>query len=207
MNSKMFKCCLAATGSVLSVVVAATSAHALSLNFEPAGSILIDADQIPDIETSVGSQITFDILLETFGVPVGADVNQIAFDVNFDDTELNNFSYAPVLGTVLEEFPSPFGFDARFTHSNLTIARNLSEVLLGRITFDVVGLFNDGVSDFETDFVSAVDFGTNASLNSIIGGQNQTVEVQAVPTPALLPGLLGFGATLLRKRKKATAFA
>jgi hypothetical protein len=189
------------------IVTSSHSAQALSISFEPAGAINIPevpADAIPDIVTSEGSTLVFDIILETFGIPVGADVNQISFDIDYDNTELGNFSYVGSLGTTSAATPSS-GFDARFTQTFASgLARQQSGILLGRASFTVLpGLNNDGQSDFRTNFISAIDFGGPALTLS--SSQIQSVEVQSVPTPALLTAVIGIGTATWRKRKSKDA--
>ena len=49
--------------------------------------------------------------------------------------------------------------------------------------------------------------GNDVAFNSGIFNTHTTADVAVVPTPALLPGLLGFGASILRKRKKSSEVA
>ena len=51
--------------------------------------------------------------------------------------------------------------------------------------------------------VSYVDFGVPSAYYAYVGIDNVVADAAAVPTPALLPGLVGMGIAALRKRKGA----
>lgn len=86
----------------------------------------------------------------------------------------------------------PFIIDAGIGISGKDIeaSRSFAGLVKARITKDIL--------------VSAVSTEDDFAEVSVIRNLHQQT---AIPTPALLPGLLGFGATILRKRKKSVAVA
>jgi hypothetical protein len=201
---------VALTVMAAGVAMTADSAQALSISFAPTGAVGLDADPIVDILAS-GSTITFDVLLETYGLPEGDDVNQVGFNISFDGLELipgvSGF-YSPVLGSLVSgptvvSTGAPFTNSFNFIQGGFAAARQQANILLGKATFNLGNLNNDGKADFQTFMFSAIHFtGTQPhTLSSILSAQQQQVEVQPVPTPALLPGLVGLGMAAWRKRK------
>ncbi|MBD1822210.1 PTPA-CTERM sorting domain-containing protein [Cyanobacteria bacterium FACHB-DQ100] len=73
-----------------------------------------------------------------------------------------------------------------------------------RSGFNYTGSSLGGTLRFAATGGSAIAEATIANLS--FGGQSETnIQVATVPTPALLPGLIGFGVAALRKRKGETS--
>lgn len=90
--------------------------------------------------------------------------------------------------------------DASVTLQSVTL--DLTEIFSGDIPGG--GFFNgfEGTIAFNnstTPFGQVLTFGTNDGFDSYT---LSSLEVEVIPTPALLPGLLGMGAAALRKRKQ-----
>ncbi|NJM56502.1 MAG: PTPA-CTERM sorting domain-containing protein [Synechococcales cyanobacterium RU_4_20] len=182
------------------IAAPAAPANALSLSFENTGTSL-DGDVIKDIEVAVGDLLVFDLLLETFGVATDDTVNTVQYKLTWDKAELGfqGFNAFDPLGTISEMNLASNVLTVKSIGSAL---RNLSGLQVGRINFKVLaGLDNSGATDFSSEFLSALDEDGD-TLPNLVSSQVQTVEVQqAVPTPALLPGLIGMGMALVRKRR------
>ncbi len=200
-----------------SVLASANSAQALSVYYSPTGSN-IDSDGIPDIVTLPGSTVSFDVFMETFGIPNAPSdpgVSAIEYLLNWDVAELeltNTAFFSPLyLNSVLNP-PEPIPGAVSYAQTGFgSVAPWTANVKLATFSFKVLaGLTNDGAVDFSTDLTKVSKFGGGTFADSLISAQIQKVEVQgatAVPTPALLPGLaaLGFGAIRKRKAKAAVA--
>jgi hypothetical protein len=183
----------------------ADRADALSLTFAPAKAN-IDSDPVRDYETSVGAPINFDLILNTNGL--AGPISTLSYFIAWDKTELGKFSFTPLEsvdslvnegGTGFLGFPE--GTLRSITQSFTPLAAN-SERVIGNVSFQVLaGLVNDGRPDFATyfTFFDEESFFSTSNL--------QTIEVQAVPTPALLPGLAAMGMGLLRRKKAQEAAA
>lgn len=102
-----------------------------------------------------------------------------------------------LLGSKITSFISGLSIGSNAVTFDLTSA-NFSGFFKGAKNFNLGGTF-DG------NFISnGVTIGTGSLSTLNIGGSVGTsgqVATVAVPTPALLPGLLGFGVAALRKRK------
>lgn len=200
-----FKTCLAALATTAGMMVIPDSpAYALSLSFKPTGRSF-DADVAKDIRTSVGNFIDFQVFLETSGVAEDDKVKKIQYNLDYDPTELEwaSFTNSGLFPTLSVVPPAPMAL-ARITQDNGAVNPDLFNQLVGTVKFKVLpGLNNDGNIDFSLRFVSATD-DDGELFSNISSLQAQRVEVQPVPTPALLPGLIGLGVGILRKRKFTT---
>lgn len=173
-------------------------ANALSLNFKPTGTSL-DPDRSRDIRTSVGSTIDFQLLLETAGLAEDEVLEQIEYSIEFDTSELQfqEFTNVAFGDFDLDEGSGSLGI-LQFDGS---IAPDKFNKLVGQVRFKVLsGLVNDGRSDFTLRFTKAIGSGDPDA--NLIGTQVQRVEVQPIPTPALLPGLVGLGISFWRRNSK-----
>jgi hypothetical protein len=188
-------------------VVQAQSASALSLNFRPTGSQL-DGDGVRDIQTSVGSVINFDLVLNTQGLAPNETIKTVEYLLDWDTTELGLIFPTPftppgeIAGGVVDfTNPDPLNVFATYGVSQTLATAIGADVTktIGTISFKVLsGLNNSGNADFYLTYLFPDGFGVE-------GSQTQSVEVQPVPTPALLPGLFALGATAIRKRKQQAA--
>jgi hypothetical protein len=177
------------------------SASALSLNFKPTGTS-VDGDLAKDIVTSPGATINFDLWLETFGVASDDTVSKVDYNLTWDTNELGIVGFNP-----LSQITGSVGF------GNYNLTQTFASALapdlntkIATVSFNVLsGLNNDSNADFTTKFLAA--YKGNALLANVTGTQTQSVEVQPVPTPALIPGIAAMGLSLLRKRKQAEAAA
>jgi hypothetical protein len=213
-----------ATLTVLSAIALSSApAQAFGLSFSPAGGQdgtdnVNPSLDILDLEVVPGSDVIFDLLFEASNLSSGDKVTDISFLLAFDGSELLNFSapgstpVAPIsgaLGTIQYR---------GLSYSGLTIAGGSGSTSLGKISFKAAAaLPDDGVFDFSVLLTGVTGTqtllnGTSRPMNFLAanGGNGphlfKQVEVQgpttAVPTPALLPGMVAFGFGLVRKRKQ-----
>jgi hypothetical protein len=200
------------------VLGSAGSAQALSVYFSPTGGELVDTDDIPDIETTTGSTVSFDLFLETFAIPntpTSPGVASIEYLLNWDTNELkllrgvNGPTFETDYFSIVEP-PTPVAGAITYKQKNLDgsviAAPWKSDVKIATFKFQALNLNNDGLSDFSTALTKALKPNGQPFL-SVQSSQVQLVEVQAkaIPTPALLPGLAAFGMSLARKRKQEQA--
>jgi hypothetical protein len=192
------------------VLGTADSAQALGIYFSPAATN-IDDDTINDIVANVDDFLLFDVILEVAGTSAPG-ISSASYTMKWDISELKlmTSSYSePLDGSSVTGSPGL----RNITQSGLDIPSlpiwNLSTpstyiATLGQFKFKVLnGLTNDGISDFSLKLNSVIGGG-----NSFVSSSEQMIEVQgakAVPTPALLPGLVAFGMSLVRKRKQEQA--
>jgi hypothetical protein len=187
-------------------VAQAQTASALSLNFTPTGTDL-DGQGGPDIATTVGSVLSFDLILNTNGLQSDKKISSVEYILDWDSTELSLYGFTP-LGEILGgavNLTNPDPANVFTTYGIVqslasSIAPNISKKI-GTIQFEVLnGLNNSGNPDFYLTYLFP-------AFSGVEGSQTQSVEVQgtAVPTPALLPGIFALGATAIRKRKQAAA--
>jgi len=204
-----------AGAAVLALATAAPS-QALGLSFNPGGSLLPDGDGIRDIVEAPGNAISFDIILDTLNLSAASDtVTSVSFDFGFDGLELINSSIAPAVGLSVNAATQPGGA-FNLTYSGLSVAGNIGQTVLGTLNFTTSpNLPSDGARDFFT-FLTAVEGNSPSGLTDFLASEagagnavqiSKQVEVQAVPTPALMPGLVGMGMAFARKRKKQSEAA
>ncbi len=176
-------------------------ANALSLTFKPTGTSL-DGDSIKDLAVNLGDTIKFDIFLETFGLADDDKLGEVEYKVSWDSgLELGLSSFSATAGFTGIIPTAATSTSLTFKQTGAAIAPDSFSVPIASYLFNVKALQNDGLADFDLTFLSAADTLGNA-FTSVSGTQNQNVEVQAVPTPALLPGVIGMGLALLRKRRE-----
>lgn len=190
----------AISAATVSVFAASAPAHAF-LFFEPSGTQL-DGDSISDIAVSPGDTIDFALSIDTRGFQALGPkaVSDFTFGINWDRLELG---IQPLFSFLAPASP----FDTFTTSGNqITLSGGTGIPLgtglyeLGTISFRVLdGLVNDGEFDFR------VRYQTSQLYANLEGMTTQDVEVQPIPTPALLPGLVGLGVAALRRKKDETA--
>ncbi|AFY45472.1 PEP-CTERM sorting domain-containing protein [Nostoc sp. PCC 7107] len=181
----------------------ANSSYAGSISFRPVGTQL-DGDEILDIEPN--NNISFDVFLNTQEV-TGSIVN-LSYIVSYDLTELR---FRNLQNTSLQ-IGAPQVIDGQTNSRQFTISQSGTPgigpgqigIALSRISFDVLKLVNDGVSDFSIGLL-----GARNNLDQVVVNQfnlrTQTVEVQPVPEPITILGsgtALVLGALLKRKFSK-----
>ncbi|MFQ4139778.1 PTPA-CTERM sorting domain-containing protein [Nodosilinea sp. PGN35] len=181
---------------IAAAAIAASSAPAHAFGyFTPSGSNL-DSDAIADIVAAPGELQTFNFgldlsLLNPVSLPTALDLV-----VTWDTSELVLEAGDSSPNTAVA-FPSPNTFI--FTASNLTA----TNVPLGWLQFRVLnGLTNDGQADLKTSLALAQ---FSPLLANVIATQEIDVQPAAIPTPALLPGLIGLGVAALRRKDEASS--
>jgi hypothetical protein len=190
---------IATAAAVLGVVTFAQSAQAISFKFIPAGALL-DADGARDLVAAVGDVKTLQIVLdvpEDDMVP-GEVIRGANFGFGWDTTEIGNVAFTSALAGTTSTIFNP----TSVTVNGLNIAGTArSATLLGTFTYTVLaGLVNDN-SAIGTDlrFTSA-SLISNLPADTLIG-RGSGIDVQPVPTPALIPGIAAMGMGLLRRKK------
>jgi hypothetical protein len=180
MFSKLTLAAGAAVATTMALVASSSPAQAF-VYFAPAGS---------DIVTTVGATQSFDLFANFTGVStVPASINFLA---NWDASELGFSSFVGGLTTTAS--------GSATNSRNITVTGFSSPgsgpFLLGQFKFNVLsGLNNDGAADFETSLA------LNQVFPGLPGDVFATSGVEVVPTPALLPGLLGLGVAALRRKQ------
>jgi hypothetical protein len=184
------------------------SASALDLNFSPTGRSL-DSDIVADIATSVGADVEFILTLGSNGVKEDDSLSKIQYSYGWDTSELQFTSFTSLVGTgSVTATNSLLGFTTNSIQQTFSpnITRDLNTPI-AKVLFKVLpGLTSNGVPDFATTFTAAFNQG-GTRLTNVAFSQSQFVEVQPVPTPALLPGFAAVGLGLLRKRQAKAATA
>jgi hypothetical protein len=189
----------------------AQSASALSLNFSPAGTSLDSpiTDPVKDIATNVGDIVKFTLSMETFGIGDDDSLSRANYTYAWDNSELEFFKFTSLVGGTAPSSTLTLGpLSTNTVNQTFSpfIGRNLNTAI-AEVSFTVLkGLNNDKFADFTTVFLSARNQ-SGTMFSSVTGTQTQFVEVQPVPTPALLPGIAAVGLGLLRKRQAKTATA
>ncbi|MBF2027919.1 MAG: PTPA-CTERM sorting domain-containing protein [Oscillatoriales cyanobacterium C42_A2020_001] len=201
------------------VVIAGTtlgSAPAQALSIEPGSSFQINSLSNIKITTTgidfgnngaAGAPVTLSDVLLADGVTSdpGWSTNRgasgVAADIlfNIPQTSFLTFTLLDPAGSPLTfDFLAPFGTTVSTAPgSNDTFTLSFATKIRNALTGTIVG---DGslTAQVKDGFV----VGNNQGVSSF------SVSVTAVPTPALLPGLIGLGVGMLRKRKaEATAKA
>jgi hypothetical protein len=207
---------LATAGLVMGAIALGPTrpAQAFMVSFTPTGSS--DGSGIPLLQVVPSDPVVFDVLFDSSGLSSGDVVNEIDVYMAFDSAEL----FAPSYPGATEIPPTHGGSDIRYqglTYSGLNIAGNTAPRSIGKISFTAS---SNLPADSELDFsllltgvrgtrasspISFFIFSPHSSVSGL-GSTYQTIKVQgpttAVPTPALLPGMVAFGLGLVRKRKE-----
>lgn len=204
MNLKFFALSIfAVTGMVSSSFLAAAPAEALTIT----GGSILDLGGRAKFNTGTGN-LDFKTggLSGAYGSPTG-------------NATVSTFS--PVFGAegtiaILKDLNlAPDGSNAWTLSSSISQFISLPNGIKFRLdTFDLNFKDNDWFASLTGEFDEGVDnviggsgtFDPNKDKDfTKIGGTSYSLEVEAVPTPALLPGLIGIGLTALRKRNKSEA--
>jgi hypothetical protein len=188
---------IATAAAVLGVVTLAQSAQAASFKFIPAGANL-DADGARDLVAAVGDVNTLQVVLDVVAgdLVAGESITKAEFGFGWDITEIGNVAFTSALAGTTNTFFNP----TSVTVNALNIT-GVSSTLLGTFTYTVLaGLVNDN-SPIGTDlrFTAASLSGVN--LDGLVVGSGRGLDVQPVPTPALIPGIAAMGLGLLRRKK------
>lgn len=153
----------------------------------------------------------------TFGSGITSTLIQASYDSSFDNkVPANNAAQREYLGktgasTSIEwAFPDPisaFGFDIQGggNNSGTTITGFFNGKDQPEVTISIEDTFvNAGNNNNSYAFFGVVGMGLfdGFTFGSPAVNNFRIDNVEAVPTPALLPGLIGFGISILRKRKK-----
>lgn len=208
---------LATVGMAIGAIALAPTrpAQAFGLSFTPTGSPV--SGGISHLNMVPGAPVVFDLLFDSSGLSSTDLVDEISVYMAFDSAELFDPSYPKAT----EIPPTHSGSGIRYQglkFSGLTIKGDTGSSSIGKISFATnpsglpaneeldFSLVLTGVSGSQS-FFTANPHSSLASLGVIQNFQvYQEVEVQgaarAVPTPALLPGMVAFGLGLVRKRKQ-----
>jgi hypothetical protein len=189
MNLKSLMTGAAIAATVVSAsVVAIAPAQAASLSLAGTGRLEVGATTSTLNFFSFGDTVNGNAAELPLFTPVGVK-DILLNNVNPTTWSLSPSSVASFLtGTSLGNFTLT-KFD--LTKTNGTFGPNFIA--------NFEGFFNDGSSGVG-DFRSAATVGSNLLLSSG-GGYAIALDSTPVPTPALLPGLVGLGVAALRKRK------
>ncbi len=173
--------------AALAVSTTISGGWAASLSFVPAGAQL-DGDPIADIETEVGDEILFSVLLDTTGLGSSGSLD-ISYNFRWDFGELGGDTI-----DVDVDFGAGGGICNLVPDSCTAYYVDLpldQQGTLSVISFDVLpALVNDGAGDFAIQLVSATIDGLD--VTSQFSPASQEVEVQPVPEPVFVKtGFLG----------------
>jgi hypothetical protein len=186
---------LAAATAALAASIGFVSEAQAFVYFDPAGSPL-DGDPTNDLLATPGDNFTFNLGFDLSVLNPALLPDTLNFTVQWDDAEL---ALANALGEITTTI-SGTGNTRTVSVAGINSATS-TNFLVGSFGFQAIGpLVNDGAADFSTSF-------NLGQLSATLGNSQivQSVDVQAVPTPALLPGLLGLGVAALRNKTKQTA--
>jgi hypothetical protein len=190
---------VAATAIGFAVVAQTQQAQAASLRLVPAG-LNIDSDSIRDSVqvpgSAPGGTVNFGVVLDVLpgDLFAGEIVNTINFVLNWDSTELQGVSFSPAGAGTSVLAAGASSFAATITGLNVNPA--VTGQSLGSFAFNVLpGLNNDGLRDLW------ITNPATTNLADFTLGTPRFIEVQAVPTPALIPGIAAMGMGLLRRKK------
>jgi hypothetical protein len=201
---------LATVATVLGAVTLAQSAQAASFKFIPAGSNL-DTDGARDLVAAVGDVKTLQVVLDVVGgidpdLQSGEIIKAANFGFGWDTTEIGSVSFTSALAGTITTFFNPTSVTVNALNITGPAA---SSTLMGTFTYTVLaGLVNDN-SPIGTDLFLTTGTLSGINIDGLTPGLGRGIDVQpkdAVPTPALIPGIAAMGMGLLR-RKKAQAVA
>jgi hypothetical protein len=178
------------------MTICSITLRAASISFTPTGAQL-DGDAILDIETTPGAHLTFDVTLDTGGLPE----NLALFDytLTFDQNELK------LLSTTIGG-QDIFGLNTSFpgagrehvVHQRGSLAAG-STAGLDQFVFEVLqGLDNDGNADVTVTAAAAMGVNDNNLLPNFGGPQIVEVQPSGVPEPASFV-LIGAGLTVIAR--------
>ncbi len=198
---------ITAAAVIAGTTIGSTPAQALSI--KPGSSFQINSLSNVKITTTgidfgnngaAGTSVTLSDVVLADGVTSDPDwatnrgTSGVATDVLFNTPQSNFLSFLltdPAGSSLTFDFLAPFGTAvSTIPGSNDTFTLSFATQIKNALTGTVVG---DGTltAQVRDGFV----VGTNEGVSSF------SVSVTAVPTPALLPGLIGLGVGVLRKRK------
>lgn len=189
----------------LFAAVSASPAQALIVggnpNYSPLDSLpttLTVAGEFNNGDLTGGFTSVSNILVNSVNIKAGSLTP--GFNASYDATPnfLSNFTYGGV-DAVLNLLAGDRVFHTFFTVSPFTSTSTVDFELIGEIRSAVNGqLLGTAVGGFSAgkSFRGGSPVSSNFSLD---------ISATPIPTPALLPGLIGLGVSVLRKRKKETA--
>jgi hypothetical protein len=198
---------LATVATVLGAVTLAQSAQAASFKFIPAGANL-DTDGARDLVAAVGEVKTLQVVLDVAldDLAGGEIIKGANFGFGWDTTEIGSVSFTSALAGTITTFFNPTSVTVNALNITGPAA---SSTLMGTFTYTVLaGLVNDN-SPIGTDLFLTTGTLSGINIDGLTPGLGRGIDVQpkdAVPTPALIPGIAAMGMGLLR-RKKAQAVA
>ena len=153
----------------------------------------IDSDSIDDLVTSPGDSIIVSLVLDRSREEYDSNgIDSVTFGLNYDSTEIA-FSNLCTLSSCTVRLPQP-------------IYGGMSPVVIGSFDLGVLASVNDGVADFGISFINYEDE-QSQSYNYSIQSLESQFEVQEVPAPPAVLGLVGFFkySRKLRRRLKQTS--
>jgi hypothetical protein len=189
---------------VLMVGVATTNA---SMN---ASIFTITPDISQEEQASIGDFVTFDLDLQ---VGTGFSTNSWDLVFEYDDAELDLVEDSISYGLDFEEFNLTNGTpgDMRLfagTLSDDVVLSDGTEYFIASFTFEVIGLNDDGITDFELfDQIDDKGFWASTDFENPVAQFSgaQGADVSPVPVPAaawlLGSGLIGLAGLRRRNRK------
>jgi hypothetical protein len=190
---------IATAATVLGVVTLAQSAQAASFKFIPAGANL-DADGARDLVAAVGQVQTLQVVLDVAldDLAGGERVTGAKFGFGWDITEIGNVAFTSALAGTTNTIFNPT--EVTLTGLNI-IGPAASSTLVGTFVYTVLaGLVNDN-SPLGTDLFLSSGSLTGVNIAGLTPGLGRGIDVQPVPTPALIPGIAAMGMGLLRRKK------
>lgn len=189
-----------AVGAALAAAAIAAPAEAASLRFAPPGAQL-DATADRDLVANEGDVNVLQIFLDVFPDELisGDSINKVDFSFAWDAAEVAIQSFVGFSAPASASFLNP---------SNVAIGglniTGPSSTLLAEFTFKALaGVTDDGLAIGNDLQILSAALSGGGTVGGLFLGRPAGIDVQptAVPTPALLPGLIGMGMALVRKRR------
>lgn len=173
------------------VIGCGASAHAALLGDSVGGQFDITGGPtiFNQTATAIDPGVEF-TLFGNAGASIALDVKDDAFDIIFNLTNLTQL-----------------GFPSTWTLSDLDWAGFPSRVVSGlSLTSGNADLISSTSFTDDSVTVNFTDIFTPPA-SQVFSFDIQTSDAAAIPTPALLPGLIGFGMSIVRKKRKQEAVA
>lgn len=161
---------------------------------------------LPTIDSTNPNKVGMGISAALFADSTATPIKNLTF--KYKASGLNGFLLSGISGTLDGAVTAGTGRVSLAETARDMNNNTIGQMLLGNPATTLTPISGSDTFDspVQMAFITK-DITSDAGVNGIAHFSSLINTSTAVPTPALLPGLLGFGATVLRKRKKAAAIA